>query len=556
MAHHVLILGGGIAGLSAAHELIERGFHVTVLEAGKIPGGKARSLPFPGTGVGGNPDLPAEHGFRFIPGFYKHIPDTMSRIPVPGGSVADQLVAAKNVQIARTGGHSALLVPAKFPTKLSEIIQAFEFFKEFYCNFGIPKDEVSFFVGRLMTLMITCPERRFRELEYTSWLEFIDAKHKSHAYQKYLAYGMSRSLVALDPEHLSTRTGGYILLQFLFDFSTRPGVAIDRVLNGPTNDVWIDPWVNYLKTSPNFRYELDVHVDSIDFQNGRIQQIAAHDSGGPVNYAADSYIAAVPLEVFRTLLTPDMIAADPQLGRLSSLSISWMTGILFYLNRDVPLVNGHTNYLDSDWAITSVSQPQFWSSAFDLSRYGDGTTPGIISVIISNWDRRSRFTGKRASESSPSELVDEVWRQILEHQNSGGAVVLSDSDRVRSFISPSMSYDPVMCRWQNQEPLLINTVGSWDNRPEAVSRIPNLFLASDYVRTKTDLATMEGANEAARTAVNAILDVTGSTSPPCSIWDMDEPLALLPSQAMDELLLAAGLPSTTFHLPPLPWPCI
>ena len=66
MSHHVLILGGGIAGLSAAHELIERGFQVTVLEAGTIPGGKARSLPFPGTGVGSMPDLPAEHGFRFI----------------------------------------------------------------------------------------------------------------------------------------------------------------------------------------------------------------------------------------------------------------------------------------------------------------------------------------------------------------------------------------------------------------------------------------------------------------------------------------------------------
>jgi hypothetical protein len=49
----------------------------------------------------------------------------------------------------------------------------------------------------------------------------------------------------------------------------------------------------------------------------------------------------------------------------------------------------------------------------------------------------------------------------------------------------------------NLEPLLVNTAGSWANRPDAVTRIPNLFLASDYVRTHTDLATMEAANEAA-----------------------------------------------------------
>src|SRR5215216_3191309 len=64
----VAILGGGVAGLSAAHELAERGFEVVVLEARDIPGGKARSLPVPGSGTGGRADLPAEHGFRFFPG--------------------------------------------------------------------------------------------------------------------------------------------------------------------------------------------------------------------------------------------------------------------------------------------------------------------------------------------------------------------------------------------------------------------------------------------------------------------------------------------------------
>ena len=78
----VAILGGGVAGLTAAHELVERGFEVVVLEARDIPGGKARSLPVPGSAAGGRADLPAEHGFRFFPGFYQHVPDTMRRIPV------------------------------------------------------------------------------------------------------------------------------------------------------------------------------------------------------------------------------------------------------------------------------------------------------------------------------------------------------------------------------------------------------------------------------------------------------------------------------------------
>ena len=66
----VAIIGGGVGGLSAAHELGARGFRVTVYEKRATLGGKARSIPVAGSGVGGRKDLPGEHGFRFFTGFY------------------------------------------------------------------------------------------------------------------------------------------------------------------------------------------------------------------------------------------------------------------------------------------------------------------------------------------------------------------------------------------------------------------------------------------------------------------------------------------------------
>ena len=90
------VLGGGMAGLAAAHELAERGFEVTVFEP-KAWGGKARSIPVAGTGAAAAATCPGEHGFRFFPGFYHHIPDTMRRIPFQGNpnGVQDNLVAAR-----------------------------------------------------------------------------------------------------------------------------------------------------------------------------------------------------------------------------------------------------------------------------------------------------------------------------------------------------------------------------------------------------------------------------------------------------------------------------
>jgi hypothetical protein len=90
--------------------------------------------------------------------------------------------------------------------------------------------------------------------------------------------------------------------------------------------------------------------------------------------------------------------------------------------------------------------------------------------------------------------------------------------------------------------LLVNLTGTWALRPEASTAIPNLFLASDYVRTYTDLATMEGANEAARRAVNAILDATGFDGARCDVWPLHELEVLAPWRLHDASRYRAGLP--------------
>ena len=46
----VIVIGGGVAGMSAAHELVERGFQVEIFERNpRYVGGKARSVDAPGT---------------------------------------------------------------------------------------------------------------------------------------------------------------------------------------------------------------------------------------------------------------------------------------------------------------------------------------------------------------------------------------------------------------------------------------------------------------------------------------------------------------------------
>ncbi|MEO1148070.1 MAG: hypothetical protein AAFY26_21015 [Cyanobacteria bacterium J06638_22] len=92
------------------------------------------------------------------------------------------------------------------------------------------------------------------------------------------------------------------------------------------------------------------------------------------------------------------------------------------------------------------------------------------------------------------------------------------------------------------EPLLVNSVNTWGLRPDADCYIPNLFFAGDYVRTFTDLATMEGANEAARRAVNCILDEAGSNKARCAIWNLREPFCFAPARWWDNRRYLQGRP--------------
>ena len=520
----VAVLGGGVAGLSAAQELAERDFDVAVYEANPRFGGKARSMPGPDRGAG--PPLPAEHGFRFFPGFYRHLTDTMARIPYGDRTVADNLVPATQMLAAVAGDARTLDVDT--PESLAEWRDALT---EVFGGDAVPTDETAFFVNRLLQLLTSCERRREDELESTTWWEFIEAERMSPEYRKLLGYGLTQSLVAMRPQVSSARTIGRIYLQIfrgLFD----PSIDADRVLNGPTSDVWIDPWVRYLDAMDVALYP-NSPVERIHADGRRVTGVTV--DGHEVD--ADYYVAAVPVEVMSRLRTPELTRTVPSLSDLDGLRTGWMNGLQFYLREDVPTAHGHGTYYDAPWALTSVSQRQFWSE-FDVEACGDGEVSGVLSVNVSEWTEPGAVHGKPARECTREEFVEEVWAQLKAHLN-GERTVLEDDNLVDSFVDPAIEFgeDGV----ENDAPLLVNTVDSLQFRPGATTAAPNLLLASDYVRTHTDLASMEAANEAARRAVNAILDGEGVRSEDCAVWPLDEPTALAPLRRLDRTRYRLGL---------------
>lgn len=709
MNETVAIIGGGVAGLSAAHELIKRGFKVHVYERRAYFGGKAASYRVspPGARHATQDDPPGEHGFRFFPGWYRHLFATMAEIPYrrketlyQGATVADNLVDVRINRLAWLNRPSVDL-PLQIPRSATEAVTATQFFAAFR-ELGLAAGEVTLFFRKLLEVAAMPEAARVDRLEKISWWEFLecDDPARSQAYRDFIR-ATTRTMVAAKAEEASAYTIGRVAVRTFLDTLS----SVDRVLNGPTNEVWIDPWVRHLRAEGVVFHE-GMELDAIQFDaqrrrvkrllvepvvvadgrrlRGMIERWAAEpgqidgdsfkdlmglmadlsdeervrnmppgavanlqpalrlaqerlaEAWAPLNEArqrlgdgaqvvrilaeaprderallhdhlreardlvvelasrfadafastqelvgqlvklethgrqqwrvdADYFVLALPLEqlAYHVNRSEMLKFLAPELRNVVPLSrhMDWMAGIQFYLTEYVSFSPGHLVGMDSPWALTAIESTQFWR---DVALPPD--VKSVISVDISAWDRRGLRTRKEAFNCTDDEIAEEVWAQLEEMLNRkvrpdvlrsqmlrGGSLVrdvsyhLDDSivdlrdrkkqafyeqarsvrfsalDLVQEAAAGDGTAGEVRYMWGprsrfNAEPLLVNRPGSHPMRPAATTAVPNLFLAGDYVKTETDLASMEGANEAARRAVNGILAEVGSRKPPCELF--------------------------------------
>ena len=283
----------------------------------------------------------------------------MERIPSgPGKTVANHLVPATHTLMAQAGKRNELIAPADLPDTLPDLAVL----AQFMWDFGISAADLAGGGDVLHAAdahaAASCDERRKKQWELSSWWDFIGAEKQSEKYQKFLADGMTRTLVAAQAKKMSARTGGLITWQIIFDMAN-VDEHVDRVLDGPTSEVWIDPWVDYSRrrgsdVSPqpsSDRHPLPERTHHRGRRRrGETHQGKTHRETHPANgsdrdhnveygpnetITANYFVAAMPVERLDPLVTPALRAAEPRLSGLKRLITRWMNGVIFYLDNDV-----------------------------------------------------------------------------------------------------------------------------------------------------------------------------------------------------------------------------
>ncbi|MGW3352198.1 hypothetical protein ACWDA3_53645 [Nonomuraea rubra] len=146
--------------------------------------------------------------------------------------------------------------------------------------------QIQFFVSKLVTFVTSGPRRRLGQWENMGFADFVKAELMSQEYRDLLVHMFTASLVAAQPDRANTRTMGLMFEALVYSgLGLGPYGPPDQVLNGPSSDVWITPWIDHL-TGLGVQFRVGWTATGFDYPGGRIIGVRVSDPSGAAGSSA------------------------------------------------------------------------------------------------------------------------------------------------------------------------------------------------------------------------------------------------------------------------------
>ena len=466
----VTIVGAGIAGLSAALRLLERGFEVQLIEQDKFYGGMLRAYHLD--------DKPEwhEHSYHMFMNWYHNFWQIADEI-----GIRDKFVPRVAFKFLRKG---------EFPY-MPELVNPGGT-RDFWRNLtsgAVPIPDLFLFMYSLVDLL-SQPIDRDEFLDYYSVNGFMRSRAYSTERSAQLQQKVWETVWAIPSYHASTMS--YKTFLKYGNYLPDPQLWL---LAGNKHDYLIEPLMKKLKSfGKNFSCKNLVLVDALKLDHaGRVSKLVvqtvknspsitpggrrawgagkAHD----IDVDGDLILAVTPGGL-ANLVKDDVYNADPSLGDVRQLQSEPMASLELHLTKKIAHVpDDVTVLMDAKYQMTFLDYTQLWPDQHDTFLYV--TVSDFKSLMALEPERRIGGTLVLNLEK-PKTAIDYLLREVKENL----PFEVADIDLERTRIQPNSGED-----------LFANEVGSWRFRPGATTKIPNLFLAGTFCKNFADVSTIEGA---------------------------------------------------------------
>jgi hypothetical protein len=481
----VIIIGGGIAGLVASHELIEQNYTVLLIERNDIVGGLARTYQNEEKKI-----CPYEYSWRAYGKWYQNVYDIMKRIQFDSThTVYDKLVILQ-------GGEKTC----------SKKIPSYE--KTFK---NIPLYDYLKIIIIIIKYILSCDQRNINNFSKIGIRQHIKTNNISIQTENVVGKIVGPYL-GFDYHNASMYDILYNYEMMAYNSSPKNNFNISLL---PTNFVWFEPWIKLLK-SKGLVIKLNTEVQHINIHNKNIKNINIYDKSLNTKYilTADYYINCTGPEQLEKLLYPykninylqsfynsiDKVASN---GRQIQLSI------YYYLDRKIFLDNKNTlAYLpNTPWLLMVLPTGHIWGDKY-LNKYCNKNIKEIISVGICEPYVNGLLIKKPWAKCTPKEIEIEAWYQLINDKDFINNICIEKNSSIKdinilhftmwdSYIYKDGNIDTFEPKWANN----INTI---QYRPNSTTPIENLFLGGAYTNTTTGTYSMESAAESGKIVAKSI----------------------------------------------------
>lgn len=494
MSEKVVILGGGIGGMTVAHELAHCApgkYEIHVYEQYERLGGMARSSYKERNGY----RLPTEYSWRVYGPYYNNLRQIFKQIPInePGKSVHDNLVDIKEILMVDRNG--------VFRTN-NRVQMLFDIFKALK---KVPWMQKWKTIKKLLYCSMISTDR-LDKMDCLSWNEFINPGNSLHHDLRKYIVDMTAPYFGVDSSKVNVPS--VVKTIETIKFNNRPL----SVMKGPTNEVWFDPWKKYLETK-GVVFHLNSEVTDIKTDKDKVTSVRFADDS---EVFADHYFCGLSVESVAKMPSLNI----PGLSELASLGHQLMTTIQLYLDEKFTLeVKETAIYLpDSPWQLVIEPEALIWNRS-----YGD--IKGILSVGLCDYIRPGILIKKPFTECSYEEIKEEVWHQITSSKLSS-YLDLSKINIVDYNVWDTYIFD--RSKLTTLEPKFSPNKGTLPLRPNNVTKYRNFYFATAYTKTETDMFEMEGAAESGRRAARMI-------EPAVVVFPSHRPIFFAPYRRIDRL---------------------
>lgn len=487
----VTIVGGGIAGLTAALRLLERGFDVTLMEQDDFLGGMLRAA------LCDDPQchIRHEHSYHMFTNWYLNTWD-----------IVDELNLRRNFT-----PRSAFRFLKRGHTETQKMVDP-GWIGTFWQNLfsGVaPVPDVFVFMYSLVDLLST-PIHRDDFLDLYSVNAFMRSRPYATEAAAQLQQRVWETVWAIPSYDASVRT-----YKTFLKFGNYDPVPQLWLLNKNKYDGLIKPIEDKLKSfGSKFKLELLVRATQLDVDhNGRVTGLhydkldrspSLYDDWKPVSknhhheIKGDLILAVTPGGL-RNLVSDEVYIRDPSLGNLRYLSAQPMASVEVHLKEGVWLPNipsDVTVLVDAKYQMTFLDYSQVWSDQKSTFLY---VTVSDFESLMSVTPERRDTNGDLALDlQQPKTAIDYILVQLQESV---------------PFKVHDLNLRLTRIDTNNGAELFANETGSWQFRPHAATRLPNLFLAGTFCSNYADAATIEGAVASGLMAAEQVRKRTGASSP-------------------------------------------